>query len=138
MRTILQVLTGVAAAAALSLPLLLSPAGMAVAEAGTLENLERERALLVEAFLDPAPDPETRAARVAQSRRRLLDLERLVLRDDSLLGRNTPNVRRAFDNYDLTFLVHAGSERGLPLIDLWLDEIGISTDSLMAARPGRR
>ena len=106
--------------------------------AGTLENMERERAMLVAAFLDPAPDPQARSARVAVSRRRLLDLERMVLRDESLLGRNTPTVRRAFENYDLTFLVHAGAERRLALIDLWLQEIGLSTDAVMAARLGRR
>ena len=55
-----------------------------------------------------------------------------------LLGRNTPTVRRAFENYDLTFLVHAGAERRLALIDLWLQEIGLSTDAVMAARLGRR
>ncbi len=138
MSSSLRVLIATMTATALSLPLLLHPFAIARAQAGSVENLERERAVLIEAFLDPAADPATRSARVAQSSRRLLDLERQVLRDDALLGRNTPTVRRAFANYDLTFLVHAGAERGLPLIDLWLAEIGVSTDTLMTARVGRR
>lgn len=121
-----------------AIALQIMPFTAASARAGTLENLERERALLVAAFLDPAPVPQERWARMAQSRRRLLDLERLVLRDDSLLGRNTPAVRRAFENYDLTFLVHAAAERDLPPVELWLGELGISTDTAMAARAGWR
>ena len=72
------------------------------------------------------------------SQRRLIDLERMVLRDSSLTGRNTPTVRRAFENYDLTFLVHASSEKNVSAIDAWLAQIGITTQSLMSAKMGRR
>lgn len=133
-----RIITTLLAVTVLSLPLLASPGPGGVALAGSLENLERERALLLEVFLDPAITPQERAARVALSQQRLLDLERVALRDDSLLARNTPTVRRAFENYDLTFLVHAAGERGVPLIDQWLDQIGVSTQALMAARAGRR
>ena len=117
-------------------------AGLAMAtgfaHADTLDNLERERALLVEAMLDPALSPSDRQARIENEQRRLVDLERMVLRDDQLKGKNTPTVRKAFANYDLTFLVHASMEKKVTLVDNWLDQVGISTNTLMAARKGRR
>ncbi|MDP6688996.1 MAG: hypothetical protein QF384_05835 [Alphaproteobacteria bacterium] len=118
------------AAAALSAP--------TTARADTLANMERERALLIETMLDGEIAASERQVRLEGARRRLLDLERMVLRDDKLVGRNTPNVRRAFANYDLTFLVHASAGKNRALADTWLAQLGISTQSLMAAKQGRR
>ena len=108
------------------------------AQAGTLENLERERAMFIDALLDPEATPNERMEKLRISKRRLVDLERMVLRDKSLTGRNTPTVRRAFENYDLTFLVNASTERNVSAIDAWLAEVGITTQSLMSAKIGRR
>ncbi|MEQ9643472.1 MAG: hypothetical protein RIM84_25865 [Alphaproteobacteria bacterium] len=121
------------ATTALCLTLLAMPAA-----AGTLENLERERAMLVETMLAPALSVVERQIKVEEAKRRLLDLERQVLRDDSLTGRATPTVRRAFASYDLTFLAHASAEADRAPVDLWLEQIGVSTESLMSARRGRR
>ena len=110
----------------------------ATAHAGTLENLERERAMLLESLLTPELTPEERHEKVALSSHRLVDLERMVLRDKSLVGKNRPVVRKAFENYDLTFLVHASIEKNLSLVDLWLEQVGVSTHTLMNARVGRR
>jgi len=112
--------------------------GAAVANAGTLENLERERAIVLDAYLDQSLQPSERQSKTQISRTRLIDLERMVLRDKSLAGKNTPRVRKAFDNYDLTFLVHASTESKRGVLDHWLDQIGVSTHSLMNARLGRR
>lgn len=112
--------------------------GATGAHAGTLENLERERALAFEALLDGNLSPAERQGKVGTAKTRLLDLERMVLRDKSIAGRNTPTVRRAFDNYDLTFMVHAAAEHNLTLTDNWLEQMGLSTDSLMAAQVRRR
>jgi hypothetical protein len=109
-----------------------------VAHAGTIENLERERSMVIDIFLDPDLEPGDRQARITDAMPRMVDLERMVLRDDSLKGRNTPTVRKAFNNYDLTFIMHASSEKGRTPLDVWLDQVGISTDSLMAARIGQR
>ena len=109
-----------------------------LAFADSLDNLERERALLVEAILDPGLSPVDRQARIESEQRRLVDLERMVLRDDALKGKNTPTIRKAFANYDLTFLVQASLEKKVSVTDNWLDQVGVSTDSLMAARKGRR
>ena len=69
-----------------------------VAQAGTLENMERERAILLDALLSAELDPKKRQQKIEVSRYRLIDLERMVLRDKSLAGKNTPAVRAAFEN----------------------------------------
>lgn len=123
-------MTGIAALLGLSI--------MVPATAGTIENLERERAIMVKTLLDPNMPPRERQAKLSVSQRRLIDLERIVLRDKDLVGRQTPAVRRAFANYDLTFLVHASTEKDLMLMDHWMEQIGLSTQTLLSSQPGRR
>ena len=106
--------------------------------AGTLENMERERAILIETFLSLELNETQRSERLETSKKRLIDLERLVLRDKSLLGSNKATVRNAFNSYDLSFLVHSSLERNKDVFEHWLQEIGVSTSSLMKARIGRR
>ena len=130
MKTYRNALLAAAAVTALSLS--------AVAEAGTLENLERERAIMVETLLAPNLTTEERQSKVANFKRRLVDLERMTLRDDSLKGNTSPAVRKAFESYDLTFLVHAAVEKNATVVDHWLEQLGVSTHSLMSARMGRR
>ena len=108
------------------------------AQAGTLENLERERALMVQTFLDPALSPEQRQTTITSANRRLVDLERMVLRDKALRGRNDRIVRRAFKNYDVTFIAHASAEKNMTVIDNWLEQFGVTTEALMTAEVGRR
>ena len=106
--------------------------------AGTVESLERERAILIDTMLDADVTPAEREAKIETSRNRLVDLERMVLRDDSLVGVNTPTVKRAFSNYDLTFLIHAATEKEMSVIDNWLEQMGITTQSLMSAKRARQ
>jgi len=126
-----HVLTGITMAAFVS--------GLtAAASAGTLENMERERAIMIETMLSGDIDYIQREGRIEIARTRLVDLERMVLRDKSLIGKNQPLVRAAFDNYDLTFMVHASVEKNRSIADHWLSEIGLSTQAIMNARVGRR
>ena len=108
------------------------------AHAGTLENMERERAILIETYLSFDLNEKQRSQRLAISKKRLTDLERLVLRDKSLSGNNRGMVRSAFNNYDLSFLLHASLEKNRTVFEHWLQEIGVSSSSLMKARLGRR
>lgn len=124
----------VASAAGL-VALVASPAPI---DAGPLENLERERAALLSVMRDPAIAPDDRQLRLEAMARRLRDLEQMAMRDESLLGRNTPTVRQAFAHYELTFLVHAAAEEGQSLAEHWLSAVGLGTDRLLAARVGRR
>jgi hypothetical protein len=110
----------------------------APAQAGSVENLERERAMVLQAILMPDLGPSERMAKISTSQRRLVDLERIVLRDDSLTGRATPAVRTAFENYDLTFLMHAATEKKMLMVDNWFTAMGLTTQSLMATKTGPR
>ena len=113
-------------------------AATGAAQAGTLENLERERAIMVETILDPSLTAVERQRKIVLSQNRLVDLERMVIRDKSLAGKNTPVVKKAFENYDLTFLVHAAIEKDMAISDSWLEQVGLTTQALMAATKGRR
>ncbi len=106
--------------------------------AGSVENLERERAILLETLLTKDMNAEERQGKAAISKQRLIDLERIVLRDKSLTGRNTPAVKRAFANYDLTFMVHASIEKQRSLTDHWLEQVGLGQPSVLGAVRRRR
>ena len=106
--------------------------------AGSLENLERERAAMIETILDGGIRNSDRQKKIEISRNQLIDLERMVLRDQSLKGKNTRAVQMALKNYDLTFLVHDSKEKRMSVSDHWLGEVGLTTASLMNARMGRR
>jgi len=108
------------------------------AEAGTLENLERERALTITTLLNPELAVQDRQAKIESAKVRLIDLERMVLRDNKLKGRNTPTVQHAFENYDLTFLVHGAAEKNMSIIDAWMNQLGITTQSVLSATLRRR
>ena len=107
-------------------------------QADSLENLERERSLTLMAMMDANLNSVQRQQKLYASMPRLLDLERIVLRDKNNIGRNTPTIRKAFENYDLTFMVHAASENNLILVDNWMNQMGISTETLMAATVRQR
>jgi hypothetical protein len=136
MNKILQRLT--ITASAISIGLLSSGFTTTPASAGVLENLERERASIIKSILDPELSPPERQKKIQGSKMRLIDLERMVLRDNKLKGRNTPTVRRAFENYDLTFLLHAATEKNLTITDNWLAELGITTQNIMSAQVKRQ
>lgn len=108
------------------------------AKAGSIENLERERTILIENLLSPEMTAEERQAKMSIAKRRLIDLERIALRDKSLVGRNTPAVKRAFANYDLTFIVHASVEKNRALADHWLEQVGVTQDDVLNAVSRRR
>jgi hypothetical protein len=117
----------------------LAAAGIGLnAQAGSIENMERERAIMLQTMLDPNMSQEERHSKAKLSQKRLIDLERIVLRDKSLDGRNTPLVKRVFADYDSSFLVHASAEKNLSVTDHWFEQLGLSTNSLLAASRRRR
>ena len=107
-------------------------------ELQSLKNMERERAQMVSAFLDTDVTPQERQQYVSSSKRHLVDLERMVLRDDELLGNTSRLVKLVFKNYDLSFLVHASAEAQHGFVEHWLIEVGLSNDAILAARIGPR
>lgn len=103
-----------------------------------LENLERERAHLIELMLDVALDPDKRRTLIENKVRRLVDLERMVMRDKRLEGNTHINVQRAFKSYDLTFMAHASLEQKQSLVAHWVDQTGLSNDAIMTSGRGIR
>ena len=112
--------------------------GAYASELQSLKNLERERAELINSFRDVDLDTDGRYTRVQAQTQRLVDLERVVLRDDRLLGHKDHLVRRTFADYDLSFLVHASAEAGTVPVAHWMDRLGFDTGSVMSASRGRR
>jgi hypothetical protein len=113
----------------------LASLGMALsAQAGSIENMERERALVIGQILDPAMSSQTRWERMGYSKRRMADLERIALNDKSLQDSRKPSVLRAFREYELSFLVHAATESQRPITVHWLETMGLTTSDLMNAR----
>ncbi|MDA1326412.1 MAG: hypothetical protein O3C34_16925 [Proteobacteria bacterium] len=112
--------------------------GATETSAGPLENLERERANVIRTIVDATMSPAERHEKLLAAQRRLVDLERIAIRDPKVAQQNTPVARLALGNYDLTFLVHAGVENRLTITDQWLDQLGLTSAALMNARLGRR
>ena len=102
----------------------------------TLENLERERAALIGTLMDAELTPAERARRIEQAKRRLIDMERMVIRDDRLVGSRAYLVKNAFANYDLTFLINASVEHRRHVADHWLAQLGIDTRAVLTADSG--
>ena len=113
----------------------LATLGMAAtAQAGSIENMERERALVIGQILDPAMSSQMRWERMGYSKRRMADLERIALNDKTLQDSRKPSVLRAFREYELSFLVHAATESQRPITIHWLETMGLTTSDLMNAR----
>ena len=106
----------------------------ATAQAGSIENMERERALIIGQILDPAMSSQMRWERMGYSKRRMADLERIALNDKTLQDSRKPSVLRAFREYELSFLVHAATESQRPITVHWLETMGLTTSNLMNAR----
>lgn len=104
------------------------------AQAGSIENMERERAIVISQILDPAMSSQTRWKRMGYSKRRMVDLERIALNDKSLQDSRKHSVMRAFREYELSFLVHAATESQRPITVHWLETMGLTTSDLMNAR----
>lgn len=104
----------------------------------TLENLERERAAMLNIFTSDQITPKQQQMSMNSSYRRLTDVERMVLRDDRLLNNQSAIVQRAFQNYELTFLIHASAEKKLLPMELWLSELNITSNSILSTKKGRR
>ena len=79
------------------------------AHADSLENLERERSIMVAHVLDADLNVAQRQEKMAFSKRRLADLERIALNDKALKDSRSPLVLKVFRNYDMSFVVHSAA-----------------------------
>ena len=114
---------------------LLLGSGISVpAIAGSLENLERERALTVRTMLDSTMNVDERWNKLNLSKVRLADLEVMVINDKSLKNSYSNRVKHALSNYELTFLAHASAEYNKSIAAHWFDIVGLNTDQILASR----
>lgn len=104
----------------------------------SLDNLERERASLVKDLLNTKIDMQERALLMSKRQRSLSDMERMVMRDERLLQSNSMRVKKAFDQYDNTFLVHAGAEHQRSASQQWFENINFSNKAIMQSKLGFR
>jgi uncharacterized protein YlxW (UPF0749 family) len=104
----------------------------------SLQNLERERAALIQDLLSPSLDIEQRQQQLKKRQRQLTDMERMVMRDERLLSSSSTLVKNAFNQYELTFLVHAGAEQQRSAGEHWLATMNISNDAILNAKAGFR
>jgi hypothetical protein len=104
----------------------------------SLKNLERERAALIATFLNNDLSLEQKHAKLMQQQRQLADMERMVLRDERLLSLQSNMVKRAFNDYDTTFLVHAGAESELNAMNQWLLQVNLSNQRIFETKAGYR
>lgn len=104
----------------------------------TLKNLERERAALIADLLDVNADSQQRMAKIKLKQRQISDMERMVLRDERLVQSNSRLAQKAFENYDLTFLVHAGAEKQKSATDQWLSQVRLTNQNILNSKAGFR
>ena len=120
------------------LTILLSVFICSQANANSIDTLERERAKTLNLILDKSISIGERKKRLEISKMRLLDLERMTINDKNI--NKNPNHRtiKAFENFDLTFLVHSSLEKDKPISLIWLEKIGLTTENLMSTRVTRK
>jgi hypothetical protein len=104
----------------------------------TLENLERQRAVLLNNLTIKKLNSYERENKTKQLINRLVDLERMVLRDDRIAQSNSVMAKKAFQSYELTFLVHAASESKKSPMAHWLHSLKITDESIAKSKSGAR
>ncbi|MDT0594059.1 hypothetical protein [Glaciecola petra] len=117
---------------------LVSTSVLAIDPALSLKNLERERAALINDLLSPSLMLQERLNLLNKRQQHLTDMERMVMRDERLLNSDSTIVMRAFNEYETTFLVHAGAEKSLSAAQQWLDQVNFNNEAILNARVGFR
>ena len=108
------------------------------ANANSIDTLERERAKALNLILDKNVSIGDRKKNLEKSKMRLLDIERMTINSKDINKNPDYQTIKAFENFDLTFLVHTSLEKGKSLSITWLEEIGLTTENLMNTRITRK
>ena len=108
------------------------------ANANTIDNLEREMANALNLILDKSISIGDRKSKLEKSKMRLLDLERMTINSKNINKNPSYQTIKAFEKFDLTFLVHSSLEKGKSLSLTWLEKIGLTTENLMSTRVSRK
>ena len=108
------------------------------ANANTIDNLERESAKALNLILDKSVSIGDRKSKLEKSKMRLIDLERMTINSKNINKNPSYQTIKAFEKFDLTFLVHSSLEKGKSLSLTWLEKIGLTTENLMSTRVSRK
>jgi|TARA_B110000503_G_scaffold96634_1_gene145290 hypothetical protein len=108
------------------------------ANANSIDTLERERAKALNLILDKNVSIGDRKKNLEKSKMRLLDIERMTINSKDINKNPDYQTIKAFENFDLTFLVHTSLEKGKSLSITWLEKIGLTTENLMNTRITRK
>ena len=108
------------------------------ANANSIDTLERERAKALNLILDKNVSIGDRKKNLEKSKMRLLDIERMTIKNKDINKNPDYQTIKAFENFDLTFLVHTSLEKGKSLSITWLEKIGLTTENLMNTRITRK
>jgi hypothetical protein len=122
----------------LTIILSLTIGSYANANANSIDTLERERAKALNLVLDKNISIADRKKNLQKSKMRLLDIERMTINSKDINKNPNYQTIKAFENFDLTFLVHTSLEKGKSLSITWLEEIGLTTVNLMNTRVTRK
>jgi hypothetical protein len=122
----------------LTIILSLTIGSYANANANSIDTLERERAKALNLVLDKNISIGDRKKNLQKSKMRLLDIERMTINSKDINKNPNYQTIKAFENFDLTFLVHTSLEKGKSLSITWLEEIGLTTENLMNTRITRK
>ncbi len=98
--------------------------------AASIDNMERTRAMLITTMLDPNLKADTKQSRINDLKLKLLDKERMVINDKKIIQNPNRHTIKAFEEFELSFLVHASIEKNLEISSHWFNEIGLTTSNL--------
>jgi hypothetical protein len=121
-----------------TLTIILSLTVCSYANANSIDILERERAKMLNLVLDKSISIGERKKRIEQLQMRLLDLERMTINGKNINKNPSYRTIKAFENFDLTFLVHSSIENNKSLSVMWFEKLGFTTDNLMNTRVSRK
>ena len=108
------------------------------AKANPVDALERERSKLLQHVLNKNISIGDRKKNIDKSKMKLLDLERITINNKNISKNPSYQTIKAFENFDLTFLIHASLEKEKSLSILWFETLGLTSDNLMNTRVSRK
>ncbi len=98
--------------------------------ASSIDNMERTRASLITTILDPNLDADNKQSKLLDLKLKLLDKERMVINDKKIIQNPSRNTIKAFEEFELSFLVHASIEKKVDITSHWFNEVGFTSSSL--------
>ena len=102
--------------------------------ATSIENMERTRAALISIMLDANMNADKKQNKLISFKLRLLDSERIVINDKKIIQKPDRYTIKAFEEFELSFLVHASIENNLDISDHWFNQMGLTTSNLENTR----